>query len=110
MRNRRDPVRPGAPRPRGVEHRPPRARVVASGGEHGDCGRCKAEVQVARLLIHETSYRRLRPDLDALPGLESVLIAGDGALSVDGEAVLPDETRPDIAVANGEGSFSPLSL
>ncbi len=64
---------------------------------------------MARLLIHETSYRRLRPDLDALPGLESVLIAGDGALSVDGEAVSPDEARPDIAWANGDVFFSPVA-
>ena len=55
-----------------------------------------------RLLISETSYARIRGELDAVPGLQSVLVREDGTLTADGSQTSPEDARVDAAWANND--------
>lgn len=50
-----------------------------------------------RLLIHEKSYRRLQAGIDAVAGVEPLLMRDDGAIVLDGHSIEPDDLRPDAA-------------
>lgn len=51
-----------------------------------------------RLMIFEPTYRRLRAEIDAAaPELDLLLMAPDGALSLNGAPVSADEAQPDAA-------------
>src|SRR5438552_3729170 len=68
------------------------------------------EVPVTRLLIHEKSYQRLKRDLDAVPGLEPVLVSHEGVLSRDGRPVAPNEAAPEVAWVSADVFFSPDAM
>jgi phosphoglycerate dehydrogenase-like enzyme len=60
-----------------------------------------------RLLIHERSYARTRAAIEAHgAALTPVLINDAGEISLDGEAISPDDAQPDLAWANQDTFFS----
>jgi phosphoglycerate dehydrogenase-like enzyme len=65
------------------------------------------ESPVTRLLIHEKSYRRLQAALDGMRGLELLLMADDGSISFNGQAISSEDAAPEAAWANADTFFSP---
>ena len=57
---------------------------------------------MTRLLIFEPSYRRLQAAIDAVAGVEPVLVSAEGAISERGREISADEARPDAAWLNAD--------
>jgi phosphoglycerate dehydrogenase-like enzyme len=85
--------------------------VVACGRADRDHGRLShiPEVRVTRLLLHEKSYERLRASIDAIGGIEPVLVTGEGAFTAGGRGLEADAVDPEVAWANGDVFFSPAA-
>ena len=63
-----------------------------------------------RLLIHETSYRRLQADIAALgPVVEALVMHDDGTVSLNGAAVAEDEVAAEAAWTNKDVFFGPAN-
>jgi phosphoglycerate dehydrogenase-like enzyme len=62
-----------------------------------------------RLLICEPSFRRLEAALTALPGLEPVLMADDGKLSLAGAPIDLADAAIEAGWANNEAYFGPAA-
>lgn len=62
-----------------------------------------------RLLIHETSFRRLEPAIVAIPGIEPLRMQPDGAILLNGAAVSSDDAEPEAAWANADVFFGQAS-
>lgn len=60
-----------------------------------------------RLLIHAKSYARLQAEIDAVPGVEPVVMDDDGALTLAGEALAPEAATFEAVWANADSFFSP---
>jgi len=58
-----------------------------------------------RLLIHEASYRRLKDAIDALPGVEPVLMAGDASLSLRDRPISLEDAAVEAAWTNNDVWF-----
>lgn len=58
-----------------------------------------------RLLIHETSYRRLQAEIDAIPGVELLLAGAGGEITFNGAAVSEDDANVEAAWANSDVFF-----
>lgn len=60
-----------------------------------------------RLLIHERSYGRIKPAVDAHGAAIDLLLIDDaGVITSKGAVVSPDEARPEVGWANAETFFS----
>lgn len=62
-----------------------------------------------RLLIHETSYRRLQAEIDALAGVEPLVMNAAGEVTLQGVSVPAEEANADAAWANADVFFSPVA-
>lgn len=62
-----------------------------------------------RLLIYEPSYRRLRPQIDALKGVEPLVLDKAGAVALNGQAVPPEAVDAEAAWTNADVFFSPVA-
>jgi phosphoglycerate dehydrogenase-like enzyme len=62
-----------------------------------------------RLLIHETSYRRLEAGIAAIPGVEPLRMRDDGTILLDGQTVAADDAHADAAWANADVFFGAAS-
>ena len=61
-----------------------------------------------RLLIYETSYRRLETELAAYsPSVEFLVMDTAGGVTLHGETLAPEAIRPDAGWANADLFFSP---
>src|SRR4051812_38945454 len=60
-----------------------------------------------RLLIYEPSHRRIADRIDALPGLELLLMDREGAITQGGAPVAPEDARPELGWANADVFFGP---
>lgn len=60
-----------------------------------------------RLLIFEPSYRRLQAQIDAMPGVEPLVLGAGGTVVGDGRTLSPDEIDADAAWTNADVFFSP---
>ena len=61
-----------------------------------------------RLLIHETSYRRLETQISAHGGaVEPLIMDSTGAVTLHGQTVAPEAILPDAGWANNDLFFSP---
>jgi phosphoglycerate dehydrogenase-like enzyme len=60
-----------------------------------------------RLLIYEPSYRRIADRVDALPGLELLLMDRGGAITCDGATLEPEAARAEAGWANSDVFFGP---
>ena len=58
-----------------------------------------------RLLIHEASYRRLKDAIDALPGVEPVLMGGDASLSLRDRPISLEDAAVEAAWTNNDVWF-----
>lgn len=58
-----------------------------------------------RLLIHDTSFRRLEPAIAAIPGIEALRMHEDGSILLDGRTLSPDDAHPEAAWANADIFF-----
>lgn len=61
-----------------------------------------------RLLIHETSYRRLKADIDAIATVEPLVVGADGGITLAGTPIAADDVAVDAAWANADVFFSPV--
>jgi phosphoglycerate dehydrogenase-like enzyme len=57
---------------------------------------------VTRVLIYEPSFRRIEGRLSALRDLEVVLMARDGAVSLNGAPVSPEDAAPEVGWTNAD--------
>lgn len=58
---------------------------------------------MARLLIYEPSYRRVRPALTRFgEAVEPLVVGREGAISLNGQAVSAEEAQPEIAWFSGD--------
>lgn len=62
-----------------------------------------------RLLIHETSHRRLADGIAAVPGVQPLLMQEDGSILLDGRPVSIDDAQPQAAWANADVFFGAAS-
>jgi phosphoglycerate dehydrogenase-like enzyme len=62
-----------------------------------------------RLLIHETSYRRLQGEIDAVAGVEPLVMDGAGAVTLKGAPVAAEGVDAEAAWANSDVFFSPVA-
>ncbi|HZZ37269.1 MAG TPA: NAD(P)-dependent oxidoreductase, partial [Caulobacteraceae bacterium] len=62
---------------------------------------------MTRLFMHEKSYRRLRSALEAMRGLELLLMADDGSISLNGQPISSEDAAPEAAWANSDIFFNP---
>jgi len=62
-----------------------------------------------RLLIYEPSYRRLQPQIDALKGVEPLVLDKAGAVALNGQAVPPEAVDAEAAWTNADVFFSPVA-
>jgi phosphoglycerate dehydrogenase-like enzyme len=62
-----------------------------------------------RLLIYEPSYRRLQAQIDAVPGVESLVFGKDGAVTLSGAAAPAEAVDADAAWTNADVFFSPVA-
>lgn len=63
-----------------------------------------------RLLIHETSFRRLQAEIAALgPAVEPLIMSASGDVTLGGEAVPTDAVNADAAWTNSDVFFSPVA-
>lgn len=62
-----------------------------------------------RLLIYEPSYRRLQPQIDALEGVEPLVLDKAGAVTLNGQAVPPEAVDAEAAWTNADVFFSPVA-
>jgi hypothetical protein len=62
-----------------------------------------------RLLIYEPSYRRLQPQIDALGGVEPLVLDKAGAVTLNGQAVPPEAVDAEAAWTNADVFFSPVA-
>lgn len=60
-----------------------------------------------RLLIHETSYLRLRSEIDALPGVEPLRFRDDGSVLAGGTTIAADNAHADAAWLSVDVFHSP---
>lgn len=60
-----------------------------------------------RLLIFETSYRRLQAQIDAIPGVEPLVMGPGGTTVSNGRILPPDQIDADAAWINGDVFFVP---
>lgn len=57
-----------------------------------------------RLLVHATSYSRLRREIDAVPGVEPVVLDEDERLRMAGGETSPEDAAVDAGWANADGA------
>lgn len=60
---------------------------------------------MARVLLTETAFQRLRVDLD---GVECLTMDAAGAIRLNGRAILPDDAAPECAFISNDVFFSPI--
>jgi len=58
-----------------------------------------------RLLIHDASYRRLKDRIDALAGVEPVIMSSDASLSLDGKPIALEAAALEAAWTNNDVWF-----
>lgn len=61
-----------------------------------------------RLLIHETSYRRLEAQITTLAGVEPLVMDESGTVRLHGEPLAPEDVRPEAGWANNDLFFSSM--
>ncbi len=57
---------------------------------------------MTRVLIYEPSFRRIESRLSGLTGLEILLMARDGAISLNGTPVSPEDAPPEVGWTNAD--------
>lgn len=63
-----------------------------------------------RLLIHETSYRRLEADIAAMgPAVEPLVMSASGEVTLNGAPVAAEAVNADAAWTNADVFFSPVA-
>jgi phosphoglycerate dehydrogenase-like enzyme len=62
-----------------------------------------------RLLIYEPSYRRLQAQIDAVPGVEALVVDATGAVTLNGAPMPAEAVDADCAWTNADVFFSPVA-
>ena len=62
-----------------------------------------------RLLIYEPSYRRIRSEIEGLPGLELLVMDDGGVITRDGQTIAAEDARPEAGWVNADVFFGPAA-
>ena len=62
-----------------------------------------------RLLIYEPSHRRIRREIEGLPGLDLLLMSDAGEITRDGQPVSGEDARPEAGWVNADIFFGPAA-